>query len=65
MQVNCSITHALNESCATDEELNVLLELAETSLLIPSQREVIKTFVSRKSIENFLMNQQQEGELLA
>ncbi|MCG9660177.1 MULTISPECIES: hypothetical protein [Vibrio] len=64
MHVNCSTSHTLNES-ATDEELNALLELAETSLLIPSQREVIKTFVSRKSIENFLMNQQQEGELPA
>ncbi len=64
MHVNCSITHTLNES-ATDEELNALLELAETSLLLPSQREAIETFVSRKSIENFLMNQQQEGELSA
>lgn len=54
MQVNCSITHALNES-VTDEELNALLNLTCSQLLAPSQRKTIEAFVSRKSIENFLM----------
>ncbi len=53
MQVNCSITHALNES-ATDEELNALLQLTGSQLLAPSQCKAIEVFVSRKSIENFL-----------
>ncbi len=51
MQVNCSITHTVNESI-TDEELNALLNLTYSQLLAPSQRKTIEAFVSRKSIEN-------------
>ncbi len=54
MQVNCSITHTVNESI-TDEELNALLNLTYSQLLAPSQRKTIEAFVSRKSIENLLM----------
>ncbi len=53
MQVNCSITHALNQS-ASDEELRLLTSLIERDFFQPNQRSVIERFVSRKCIENYL-----------
>ncbi|OCH70520.1 hypothetical protein A6E00_08235 [Vibrio diabolicus] len=53
MQVNCSINHALNQT-ATDDELRLLSSLIERDFFQPAQRTVIESFVSRKSIENYL-----------
>lgn len=53
MQVNCSINHVLNQS-ATDEEIRLLISLLDKDFFQPNQREVVESFVSRKSIENFL-----------
>ncbi|EIO4564131.1 hypothetical protein LQM11_004783 [Vibrio parahaemolyticus] len=53
MQVNCSINHTLNQT-ATDDELRLLSSLVERDFFQPAQRTVIESFVSRKSIENYL-----------
>lgn len=53
MQMNCSINHALNQT-ATDDELRLLSSLVERDFFQPAQRTVIESFVSRKSIENYL-----------
>lgn len=53
MQVNCSINHTLNQS-ATDDELRLLASLIERDFFQPAQRAVIESFVSRKSIDNYL-----------
>lgn len=53
MQVNCSINHTLNQT-ATDDELRLLSSLVERDFFLPAQRTVIESFVSRKSIENYL-----------
>lgn len=53
MQVNCSINHTLNQN-ATDDELRLLASLIERDFFQPVQRSVVESFVSRKSIENYL-----------
>ncbi len=53
MQVNCSIKHTLNQT-ATDDELRLLSSLIERDFFQPAQRTVIESFVSRRSIENYL-----------
>ncbi|EMC9392325.1 hypothetical protein QFW85_27495 (plasmid) [Vibrio chagasii] len=53
MQVNCSINHTLNQN-ATDDELRLLASLIERDFFQPAQRTVVESFVSRKSIENYL-----------
>ncbi|EGQ8056988.1 hypothetical protein HPX47_004437 [Vibrio alginolyticus] len=53
MQVNCSITHTLNQT-ATDDELRLLSSLIERDFFQPAQRAVVESFVSRRSIENYL-----------
>lgn len=53
MQVNCSINHTLNQT-ATDDELRLLSSLIERDFFQPAQRAVVESFVSRRSIENYL-----------
>lgn len=53
MQLNCSITHTLNQR-ATNEELQKLLSLMERDFFRPNQKEVIASFVSRQAIQNYL-----------
>ncbi|HCH1122362.1 TPA: hypothetical protein ACF311_004289 [Vibrio parahaemolyticus] len=53
MQVNCSINHTLNQT-ATDDDLRLLSRLIERDFFQPAQRAVVESFVSRKSIENYL-----------
>ncbi|MBE3902359.1 hypothetical protein HJ158_25225 [Vibrio parahaemolyticus] len=53
MQVNCSINHVLNQT-ATDDDLRLLSRLIERDFFQPAQRAVVESFVSRKSIENYL-----------
>ena len=63
MQVNCSINHTLNQN-ATDDELRLLVSLIERDFFQPAQRTVVESFISRKSIENYLSvhaNQEREG----
>ena len=63
MQVNCSINHTLNQN-ATDDELRLLVSLIERDFFQPAQRTVVESFVSRKSIQNYLSdhaNQEREG----
>ncbi len=59
MQVNCSINHALNQS-ATDEDIRLLISLLDQDFFQPNQRMVVESFVSRKSIENFLKSYREE-----
>ncbi|TOK18299.1 hypothetical protein CGI23_24345 [Vibrio parahaemolyticus] len=53
MQVNCSINHTLNQT-ATDDDLRLLSSLIERNFFRPAQRAIVESFVSRKSIENYL-----------
>lgn len=53
MQVNCSINHTLNQT-ATDDDLRLLSSLIERNFFQPAQRAIVESFVSRKSIENYL-----------
>lgn len=53
MQVNCSINHNLNKT-VTDEELCHLARLIEKNFFAPRQRVIVESYVSKKSIENFL-----------
>ncbi|EJB8409198.1 hypothetical protein MW334_004434 [Vibrio parahaemolyticus] len=53
MQVNCSINHTLNQT-ATDDDLRLLSSLIERDFFQPAQRAIVESFVSRKSIENYL-----------
>ncbi|WP_165862946.1 hypothetical protein [Vibrio sinensis] len=53
MQMNCSITHTLNQS-ATNEELKKLTSLMERNFFRPNQEPVIAAFISRNAIKNFL-----------
>ncbi len=63
MQVNCSINHTLNQS-ATDDELRLLASLIERDFFQPGQRTVVESFVSRKSIQNYLSTHANlEGEV--
>ncbi|ODS09712.1 hypothetical protein [Vibrio scophthalmi] len=53
MQMNCSITHTLNQR-ATNEELEKLASLMEKNFFRPNQQPVIAAFISRNAIKNFL-----------
>ncbi|HHP0488887.1 TPA: hypothetical protein ACRZ4F_005614 [Vibrio harveyi] len=53
MQLNCSISHTLNQS-ATNEELDMLVSLMERNYFRPNQQEVIAAFVGRQAIKNYL-----------
>ncbi|WP_170213773.1 hypothetical protein [Vibrio tasmaniensis] len=53
MQLNCSITHTLNQS-VTNEELDTLVSLMERNYFRPNQQEVIAAFVGRQTIKNYL-----------
>ncbi|MFW1609917.1 hypothetical protein ACEV8E_22705, partial [Vibrio parahaemolyticus] len=47
------LNHTLNQT-ATDDELRLLSSLIERDFFQPAQRTIIESFVSRKSIENYL-----------
>ncbi len=53
MQVNCSINHTLNE-IISDDELRVLVRMMDNGFFGAHQRTFVESFVSRKSIENYL-----------
>ena len=53
MQMNCSITHSLNQS-ATDEELRQLASLIERNYFRPYQKVVVACYVSRQTIQNYV-----------
>lgn len=53
MQLNCNITHTLNQR-ATNEELDMLVSLMERNYFRPNQKEVIAAFVGRQAIKNYL-----------
>ncbi|MCX8819268.1 hypothetical protein [Vibrio parahaemolyticus] len=53
MQVNCSIKHTLNE-IISDDELRVLVRMMDNGFFGAHQRSFVGSFVSRKSIENYL-----------
>ncbi|EJB8438965.1 hypothetical protein MW344_003552 [Vibrio parahaemolyticus] len=53
MQVNCSINHTLNE-IISDDELRVLVRMMDNGFFGANQRSFVGSFVSRKSIENYL-----------
>ncbi|HHB1579907.1 hypothetical protein V3H46_24155 [Vibrio parahaemolyticus] len=53
MQVNCSINHTLNE-IISDDELRVLVRMMDNGFFGAHQRFFVGSFVSRKSIENYL-----------
>ncbi|ELB2239679.1 hypothetical protein QNZ93_004546 [Vibrio parahaemolyticus] len=53
MQVNCSINHTLNE-IISDDELRVLVRMLNNGFFGAIQRTFVESFVSRKSIENYL-----------
>lgn len=52
MQLNCSISHTLNQS-ATNEDLDMLVSLMERNYFRPNQQEVIAAFVGRQAIKNY------------
>ena len=54
MQMNCSISHTLNQS-ATDEELRLLVSLIERNYFRPYQVAVVASYVSRQTIQNYLI----------
>ncbi|SON51574.1 hypothetical protein [Vibrio tapetis] len=58
MQLNCSITHILNQT-ATNDELEMLASLMVRNYFRPNQQEVIAAFIGRQAIKNFL----EESEL--
>lgn len=53
MQMNCSITHTLNQS-PTNAELEKLASMIEQKWFTPSQQPIIAAFISRNAIKNFL-----------
>ncbi|EGU38768.1 hypothetical protein [Vibrio scophthalmi] len=53
MQLNCSITHTLNQS-PTNAELEKLANMIEQKWFTPSQQPIIAAFISRNAIKNFL-----------
>ncbi len=53
MQVNCSINHTLNE-IISDDELRVLVRMMDNGFFGAHQRSFVESFVSRRSIENYL-----------
>ncbi len=53
MQVNCSTSHILNKT-VSDDELRLLARMIDNGFFGAIQRSFFESFVSRKSIENYL-----------
>ncbi|KIF51513.1 hypothetical protein [Vibrio owensii] len=53
MQVNCSTSHILNKT-VSDDELCLLGRMIDNGFFGAIQRSFFESFVSRKSIENYL-----------
>ncbi|MGD1336127.1 hypothetical protein ACP6H1_27415 [Vibrio harveyi] len=53
MQINCTSTHHLNQY-ASNEDLHALIKLLASDLLQPTQRRELESYISRRSIENYL-----------
>lgn len=53
MQVNCSTSHILNKT-VSDDELRLLVRMLNNGFFGALQRTFVESFVSRRSIENYL-----------